>query len=278
MADKKITSVYQTDDYSKFKLVDGNRPIDHAKKIIESIKEIGMLWQPILVNERFEIIDGQGRFLAMKTLKLPIIYIRQDGLTIKEVRYLNQNATIWKAKDYIHSYAVGSDSRSSYTNFEVVQRQFPEFGEKIIMKAGGDHGLATNQTSILKNGTYDGMDFEHMNTAIRRLTILKRFDAIIPKNVLNRTNILFAIIFCIYISEVDANFSILQLEDAVKKNIGAISCSKSLRDAIHNVNYMYNWKRTGKNRYNIERKYEDICFEIKSRTGKKNAFALRTQK
>lgn len=58
MGDKKITTVYQSDDYSKFRLIDGNRPIDHAKKIIESIKEIGMLWQPILVNERFEIIDG----------------------------------------------------------------------------------------------------------------------------------------------------------------------------------------------------------------------------
>lgn len=275
MADKKVTTVYQTDDYSKFKLIDGNRPIEHAKKIIESIKEIGMLYQPVLVNERFEIIDGQGRFLAMKTLGLPIIYIRQDGLTINEVRYLNQNATVWKVRDYVHSYAVGSDSKPSYTNLEVVRKQFPEFAEKIIMKAAGDYGLATNQTSALKDGTYDGMDFEHMNVAIRRLTVLRRFDSIIPGNVLSRTNILFAIIFCIYISEVDANFSILQLEDAVKKNIGSVSVSKSLKDAIHNVNFMYNWKRTGKNRYNIERKYEDISFEIRSKTGKKNVSALR---
>lgn len=275
MADKKVTTVYQTDDYSKFKLIDGNRPIEHAKKIIESIKEIGMLYQPVLVNERFEIIDGQGRFLAMKTLGLPIIYIRQDGLTINEVRYLNQNATVWKVRDYVHSYAVGSDSKPSYTNLEVVRKQFPEFTEKIIMKAAGDYGLATNQTSALKDGTYDGMDFEHMNVAIRRLTVLRRFDSIIPGNVLNRTNILFAIIFCIYISEVDANSSILQLEDAVKKNIGSVSGSKSLKDAIHNVNFMYNWKRTGKNRYNIERKYEDISFEIRSITGKKNVSALR---
>lgn len=277
MADKKIASVYQTDDYSKFKLIDGNRPIDHAKKIIESISEIGMLWQPILVNERFEIIDGQGRFLAMKTLKLPIIYIRQDGLTIKEVRYLNQNATIWKPKDYIHSFAVGSDSKISYTNFEVVQKQFPEFAERIILKAAGDHGLATNQTSILKDGTYEGMDFEHMNIAIRRLTILRKFDSIIPRNVLNRTNVLYGIIFCIYIAEVDANFSILQLEDAIKKNINSIQGSKSFRDAIHNINYMYNWKRNPKNRYNIERKYEDVTFEIKSETGKKNMSALRSK-
>ena len=45
MADKKVAIIYETDNYDKFKIVDGNRPIEHAKKIIESIKEIGMLWE-----------------------------------------------------------------------------------------------------------------------------------------------------------------------------------------------------------------------------------------
>lgn len=276
MANKKLTSVYVTDEYDKFKIIDGNRPISHAKKIMESIKEIGMLWQPVLVNERFEIVDGQGRFLAMKTLGLPVIYIVQEGLTIKEVRYLNQNATVWGVSDYIHSYAVGSDSKESFTNFEAVQKQFPEFSSKIILKASGDYGLGTNQTSSLKSGTYNGMDFDHMNTAIRRLTLLRKFDAIIPRNITNRGNILYAIVFCIYISEVDANFSLEQLEDAVKKNVESVPPARSLVDAIHNVNYMYNYKRIGRNRYNIERKYEDVVFEMRSKNSKKAHEAKRS--
>ena len=121
MTDKKVAIIYETDNYDKFKIIDGNRPIEHAKKIIESIKEIGMLWQPVLVNERFEIIDGQGRYLASKTLGRKILYVVQPGLTIKHARCLNENSTIWKIKDYIHSYAVGSDSKAEFTNFEAVQ-------------------------------------------------------------------------------------------------------------------------------------------------------------
>lgn len=262
MGDKKITTVYQSDDYSKFKLIDGNRPIDHAKKIIESIKEIGMLWQPILVNERFEIIDGQGRFLAMKTLKLPIIYIRQDGLTIKEVRYLNKNATNWKVGDYIHSYAVGIDARDSFVNLEVVKKQFPEFSHNIIMRAASEKGIRTNSSSDLKDGSYEGMYFAQMNLAIKRLTKLREIAAYIPANIRFRTALLNAILFCEYLSEIDANFSIEQLADAIKKNINIVPPARNLRDAIENVDYMYNYKRLNKNRYEILRKYEDIKKEM----------------
>lgn len=261
MADKKVAVIYETDNYDKFKIIDGNRPIEHAKKIVESIKEIGMLWQPVLVNERFEIIDGQGRYLASKTLGKKILYVVQPGLTIKHARCLNENSTIWKIKDYIHSYAVGADSKSEFTNFETVQKQFPEFNVKLIVKAAGDLGLGSSCLTSLKNGTYDKMDFDHMNTAIRRLTKLRKFDTIIPKKFAYRNILLGAIIFCIYVSEVDADFSLSQLEDAVSKNLDLVSSSPNLVDMIDNLDYMYNYKRTGKNRYAIKRKYEDSCTE-----------------
>lgn len=259
MADKKVATIYETDNYDKFRIVDGNRPIDHAKKIIESIKEIGMLWQPVLVNERFEIIDGQGRYLASKTLGKKILYVVQPGLTIRHARCLNENSTTWKIRDYIHSYAVGADSKSEFTNFETVQKQFPEFNVNLIVKAAGDFGLGSNGLGSLKNGTYDKMDFDHMNLAIRRLTTLRKFNTIIPKKYAYKNVLLGAIVFCIYVSEIDANFSISQLEDAVSKNLDLVSSSPNLSDAIDNLDYMYNYKRTGKNRYAVKRKYEDSC-------------------
>lgn len=262
MSDKKIAVVYETKNYAKFKIIEGNRPIDHAKKIIESISEIGMLWQPILVNEKFEIIDGQGRFLAMKTLGIPVIYIIQNGLNIKHVRYLNKNATNWKINDYIHSYATGADSKESFVNLEVVKKQFPEFNQNTIMRAASAKGLSAQGSADLRNGTYDGMAIEQMNVAIRRLTKLREIAAFIPQNLRFRTSLLNAIIFCEYISEVDANFSIDQLTDAIKKNLGIVPLARNLRDAIENVDYMYNYKRLGKNRYDILRKYEDVKREI----------------
>lgn len=98
-----------------------------------------------------------------------------------------------------------------------------------------------------------------MNLAIRRLTKLRKFNTIIPKKYAYRNVLLGAIVFCIYVSEIDANFSISQLEDAVSKNLDLVSSSPNLSDAIDNLDYMYNYKRTGKNRYAIKRKYEDSC-------------------
>ena len=277
MGDKKITTVYQSDDYSKFKLIEGNRPIDHAKKIIESIKEIGMLWQPILVNERFEIIDGQGRFLAMKTLKLPIIYIRQDGLTIKEVRYLNKNATNWKVDDYIHSYATGDDARDAYRNLEVVMRQFPEFSQSTIMKAASRYGLNSYHSNAIKSGAYDEMDFTSMNNAIRRLTKLREISNLLPGDYKFKSVLLHGVIFCEYIAEVDANFSIDQLVDSIKKNHKLVEPARNVSLAISNLNYMYNYKRSDKNRYNITRKYEDVISEIRAEAGIRNLKAMRSK-
>lgn len=32
MGDKKITTVYETEDYSRFKIIEGNRKLDHTMR------------------------------------------------------------------------------------------------------------------------------------------------------------------------------------------------------------------------------------------------------
>lgn len=271
MADKKVATMYETTCYSRFRFIDGNRPIDHAKKIIESIKEIGVLWQPVLVNERFEIIDGQGRFFALKTLGRPIIYIVQPGLGIKHVRYLNKNATIWKVKDYVHSYAVGEDCKESYHNLSELMRQFPEFKETLIVRAASDNGLHSDKREELKNGWYDELDFERMNLAITRLAALRRIDKVIPEKTKFKNNVYAGILFCMHIAETDAEFSITQLEDAISKYYSKMPVARTIPEAIKNLDTVYNNNRRINNRYQILRKYEDKIAEIRYRnvSGKK---------
>lgn len=107
MQDKEITKVYQTNDYDKFKVMLGNRNINLASvaKIQNSIAESGFRMCPILVNENFEIIDGQHRFTALKFLKLPIYYVIENGLTVNDCKILNLNTKNWTLDDYIKSYA-----------------------------------------------------------------------------------------------------------------------------------------------------------------------------
>ena len=64
----EVNKVYQTNDLTICKEIGGNRVPNpqHVKRLCSSIKENGMLCNPILVNEKMQVIDGQHRLLASK--------------------------------------------------------------------------------------------------------------------------------------------------------------------------------------------------------------------
>lgn len=108
MDEKTISySVYKTTDYGIFKRLIGNRDIPESRisKIVASIQEIGWIRNPIVVNDKMEVIDGQGRLTALQRLGLPVEYIIAPGAGTKECIYMNMNMVNWKLPDFIKSYA-----------------------------------------------------------------------------------------------------------------------------------------------------------------------------
>ena len=70
-------TVYHTTDYGRFKLLEENRPLDtaHVNKLVHAIKYQNLLDQkPIDVTADFEVIDGQHRLEAARTLNTPIYF------------------------------------------------------------------------------------------------------------------------------------------------------------------------------------------------------------
>ena len=123
--DRKAATVYETYDYGKFKIMEkGNRDIDHWKKIERQMAE-RFLFTVIIVNEKFEIIDGQNRFLACKSLGKPIRYIIMDGYGLDEVRTYNMEARNWQKRDFIKSYA--EEGKPEYKKMMEFQRRYPDF-------------------------------------------------------------------------------------------------------------------------------------------------------
>lgn len=105
--------VYEETDYSKFSRLAGNRGVDEKRKnkIRQSIKKVGYVRSPIVVNEKLEIIDGQGRFEVLRELGKPIHYVIAYGAGVKECQWMNIGQTNWKTFDYIKSYAeLGNES------------------------------------------------------------------------------------------------------------------------------------------------------------------------
>lgn len=141
---------YRTNDYSLFKRLEGNRDVLSARvnKIKRSIETNGYIFNPIVVNEKYQIIDGQGRFEVLKLLNLPIDFVICEGAGLEECVVLNASGTIWKMKDYIDSYCeLGNEN---YIRFRRVINKFKDITFSI--KAGIAMGLAAAPNDVIKNG------------------------------------------------------------------------------------------------------------------------------
>lgn len=83
--------VYTTSDYSIFAHLKENRDVkeQRVKKIRKSIDSVGYIRNPIIVNEKMEIIDGQGRFEVLKEKGYPVEFIIDEGIGVDECRAMN---------------------------------------------------------------------------------------------------------------------------------------------------------------------------------------------
>lgn len=99
--------IEKTWNYDLFKKLQGNRTVGEKRigKIMESIQKVGYVISPIIVNQNYEIIDGQGRLEALRRLMLPVYYIKVYGIGFNECVAMNINNTNWSLRDYMESYA-----------------------------------------------------------------------------------------------------------------------------------------------------------------------------
>lgn len=98
--------MHSTRDLSVFKILEGNRNINLAnvERLVKSIEENGFLQMPIIVNENYEVIDGQHRLMAARKLNSIIYYHKVNNYNLKTAIVLNRNQSNWSIADYIRSY------------------------------------------------------------------------------------------------------------------------------------------------------------------------------
>jgi len=152
LQDKEVNQVYKTKDYSKFKSKDGNRNLNelHLKRLTESVKANDLLHaNPILVNQKYEIIDGQHRFNVCRNLRKAVHYIKVKGLGLSEIQILNANSKNWKLEDYIDGYC--QMNLSEYCYFQnLLNKNKIGIGSLLSMFAVGSN--SGNAIADLKNG------------------------------------------------------------------------------------------------------------------------------
>lgn len=138
VSDRKI---YTTTDYDAFIFTDWNRDISNGRvvKMIESIQKVGWLHQPILVNEKYEVIDGQSRVKALQKLGMPVEFIIVNGMGRKECQMLNLFQKNWTMKNYIDSYI--ADGNENYIWLRDMIVKYKALTSVIVMSIATGKGM-----------------------------------------------------------------------------------------------------------------------------------------
>lgn len=151
---KKVNEVYQTKDYSKFKFREDNRETNHnhVKKLSNSMKERGWITGSyVVVNSKYEVIDGQHRVKAATIAGVPINYTMERKSDFDTIRTLNCNQKNWLLQDHIHGFV--TDGNPHYVKLDNFMKEFPELKITECMM------LCKNSYTGVPRGTFESGNF-----------------------------------------------------------------------------------------------------------------------
>jgi len=155
-ANQSTQMVLKTTSYDDFGYITGNREIDepNVKALTHQIAQAGQL-QPILVNEKKQIIDGQHRVEVCKRLSIPVRYIVQPGASIADVISANVVGKKWAVVDYVKRYAL--ENNEHYVKLL-----------DFITKCKG-HGIsASSAINLTRGGHSDSTYYNYDDGTIRK--------------------------------------------------------------------------------------------------------------
>lgn len=257
--DNVTGNVYSTMDYTKFKKLDGNRDVTKSRvdKILMSIQKNGYICNPIIVNEKFEVIDGQARIEAFQKAGVPLEYIVRKGLSIKDCIALNVYQTKWTIMDYVCSYS--NMGNISYSYLKKLCEMFPEMNIPIIVSAifGRGAGNASSNNYIMQGKVV--CDADQYQRAQDTLMWLRGLMPYIPKEKGAVTLIQRALIFAYNQPDID----IEKLTDRVRRYAASelVKPYLTVEGAMNALNAVYNYKNSKGERYYFDKAYDEAIRE-----------------
>jgi len=228
-------------DYGMFKFLDQNRETmdRHIADLAASIKESGQI-HAIVVNDKFEIIDGQNRFKACKLLGIPVMYLQNKTASIKDVILMNNTQVGWKMKDYLRCFS--NKKHDNYAEYVDVNNFMEEYklNFSITLYLLSDARSDEYGRVAFKKGTFK---VKNMAKAKKMANVLVKIKAFAPDLVLIMR-------FCMAyfkLSELDrfdVDTSISQLKKYRRKIDGAIS----YEDYLQRIKETYNFRLIKRNK------------------------------
>jgi len=226
--------VHTTTDYFLFKPLIGNRTKNllHINRLKKSMAE-QYLFTVIIVNENYEIIDGQHRFEVISELKLPLHYVICQGYGLDHVHRFNQISKTWNADDYMNGYCeLGYEDYISYRDFK------------------NKYQIGHNECMLLLSGTGSTKNAGNFNSGLLKIKSMKEAKTIIEKILLlqpyydgfkRRT-----FIYCMYGLMKNQNFEFTEFIQKLKIQPTALQHCTDVEQYTALIEEIYNYKRRDK--------------------------------
>jgi len=226
--------VHTTTDYFLFKPLQGNRTKNllHLNRLKKSMSE-QYLFTVIIVNENYEIIDGQHRFDVISELQLPLHYVVCTGYGLEHVHRFNQISKTWNADDYMNGYC-----ELGYTDYIT----YRDFKNKYL--------IGHNECMLLLSGTGVTKHSGNFNSGLLKIKSVKDAKAIIEKILLlqpyydgykRRT-----FIYCMYALLKNPNFEFTEFIQKLKIQPTALQHCTDVEQYTALIEEIYNYKRRDK--------------------------------
>jgi hypothetical protein len=231
--------VHTTKDYSLFKTLNGNRDVNqlHLCRLKESMKK-NHLTTIIMVNEKFEIIDGQHRFLISQELKLPINYIISKNYGLAEVQVLNANMKNWTIVDYVTGYCdLGYKDYIVYRDF-ITEYNFTN--QIAILILTGEHQSGSseiNPATKFKEGLFKVKDLNNAKRMADKIMMIEPY----YKGFLRRSFII--ALFGMFKNE---NFEFTEFITKLKQQPTTLQDSTNISQYKSLIEEIYNYRRREK--------------------------------
>lgn len=166
--------IQKTTDYGRFKFSEENRDLDlkHVQELINSITEKNLLSSnPIIVNSKMEIMDGQHRYEAAKFLETTLYFKEDNNFKPNDIARINTVNRKWQLEDYLkHFRSQGNGEYAALDNF--IHQYNVNIYSAIGLLSGRTAQPNNELVSRFKDGKFVVKDYEH---AIHVLTIRNDF-------------------------------------------------------------------------------------------------------
>ncbi len=161
----------------RLKFIDANRPPSgkHIAKLKAAIQADNQLHiRPIVINTKYEIIDGQHRVLAAKELGLERIPCLVVLAGIEAAQTINQNTKNWDSAQFAHYWA--KQGKKDYADFiEFCQLTGIKQSVAITLLSGHGHMGSSGHNNNFKTGLFKVKNIEYVYRFIDRIGFFKKW-------------------------------------------------------------------------------------------------------